>query len=267
MNNTSKTEPEVEPKKSARRELLGSGAATAASLLLGLAAVAACSDDADAASASVDAGDRPRNGDGKDAGTTTPEAPTETDADIEPLNALLAAEYNAITAYSAGAGLITNAKPADPLYALRMVIVSIAVDFQSQHKLHAAALVEAIEELGGTPVIESEVAAAFKPPQGLVDNPSIGNVLKFAAMAERGAAVSYNQVLAGMEAAKLRMLASAIEGDESQHFIVLAALVLGLAAPGSKLSMDTADDVVPEAFSTSVGARKGLDVSPPDYFA
>ena len=125
---------------------------------------------------------------------------------------------------------------------------------------------EAIEQLGGTPVVESEIAAAFKPPQGLVANPSISNVLKFATAAERGAAVAYNQVLAGLEAAKRRQLASAIEGDESQHFIVLAALVLGLAAPGPKLNSDSADDVVPEAFATSVGDYAGLDASPPDYF-
>jgi hypothetical protein len=69
-----------------------------------------------------------------------------------------------------------------------------------------------------------------------------------------------------MEAARFRLLASSIEGDESQHFIVLLALVLGLAAPGPKLGSASADDVVPEAFVTSAGERRGLDQSPPDYF-
>lgn len=200
------------------------------------------------------------------AGSGGSQAQPAGDADIAPLNALLSAEYNAITAYGAGAGLIMKAPDKDPLYTLREVIVQIAVDFQSQHKLHAAALVEAIEGLKGKPVQESEVAAAFKPPKELLANPSITNVLKFAAGAERGAAVAYNQVLSGMEDARFRFLASSIEGDESQHFIVLAALVLGLAAPGPKLGKDSADDVVPEAFVTSVGERKGLDKTPPDYF-
>jgi ferritin-like protein len=189
------------------------------------------------------------------------------DADIEPLNALLTAEYNAITAYSAGAMLIANAPSSDPLYDLRSVIVDIAVDFQAQHKLHAEALVAAIEDLDGAPVDEEDVAKVFAPPPALVANPSISNVLKFAAGAERGAAVAYNQVLAGLEAAQLRFLASAIEGDESQHFIVLAALVLGLAAPGPNLSSQRAGDVVPEAFVSSVGTWQGLDKAPPDYFA
>jgi rubrerythrin len=92
-------------------------------------------------------------------------------------------------------------------------------------------------------------------------------VLKFAAGAERDATVAYNQVLAGLESAKLRFLASAIEGDESQHFIVLAALILGLAAPTSKLDQSKVGDVVPEAFVTTVGQTDGLDKSPPDYFA
>ena len=41
-----------------------------------------------------------------------------TPADIEPLNALLSAEYNAITAYTAGAGLIDAAPNTDPLFGL-----------------------------------------------------------------------------------------------------------------------------------------------------
>jgi len=231
--------------KPARRQLLGSSAAGAAALVFGLAAVACGSDDSP-----MPAG-----------------AAGMLDADIEPLNALLAAEYNAITAYTAGAGLIADAKAADPLYALREVVTDVAVAIQAQHKLHAAALVDAIIELDGTPLKEADVAAKFAPPAALIDNPTISNVLKFAAAAERGAAVAYNQVLAGLEDSKLRFLASAIEGDESQHFIVLAALVLGLAAPGPNLSTTTAGEVVPEAFVSTIGAQPGLDQGVPDYFA
>lgn len=193
-------------------------------------------------------------------------APALVPADIEPLNALLTAEYNAITAYTAGAGLINAAPNTDPLFGLAKVIVDIAVDIQSDHKLHAAALVDAIEALGGEPVVEADVAKAFKAPQGLTDNPTISNVLKFAASAERGAAVAYNQVLAGFEDAKHRFLASSIEGDETQHFIVLAALVLGLADPGPNLSETTAKDVVPAAFVSKVGKVDGLNAAPADYF-
>jgi hypothetical protein len=203
---------------------------------------------------------------GAEAGMAGAGGAPDLDADLEPLNALLSAEYNAITAYTAGAGLINAAPNTDPLYGLREVVVAIAVDIQSQHKLHAAALVDAITELDGIPVEEADVAAAFAPPQGLVDNPTISNVLKFAASAERGAAVAYNQVLASMENAQLRFLASAIEGDETQHFIVLTALVLGLADPGPNLTVATADDVVPQPFVSKVGSVNGLNAAPADYF-
>jgi hypothetical protein len=193
-------------------------------------------------------------------------APALIPADVEPLNALLSAEYNAITAYTAGAGLINAAPNSDPLFGLAAVIVKIAVDIQAQHKLHAAALVDAIEALGSAAVVEADIAKAFKAPKALTDNPTISNVLKFAASAERAAAVAYNQVLAGFEDAQHRFLAASIEGDETQHFIVLAALVLGLADPGPNLALDTAGDVVPAAFVAKVGDVDGLNAAPVDYF-
>lgn len=189
------------------------------------------------------------------------------DADIEPLNQLLTAEYKAIAAYTAGAKLIGDAPGSDPLSALKEVITAIAVDFRSHHQLHAAELVKAIDTLSGTPVQEQTVSDAFAAPDALTSNPTITNVLKFAASAERAAAVAYNQVVAGLEDAQYRFLATSIGGDESQHFIVLAALVAGLAGPGAKLSAETADDVVPQAFVYSVGDQDGLEKAPPDYFA
>jgi hypothetical protein len=266
----------------AKRELSGVLAAT-----LGLVAIACGGDDDESMSPAGggSAGEGGQNGAAGKGSTTAGKsgsmtgdggmpttgeggsAQTSPDADIEPLNALLAAEYNAITAYSAGAGLIGDAPDTDPLYGLADVIIKIAVDIQAQHKLHAAALVEAIEALGGVPIEEDGVAAAFMAPEALSMNPTISNVLKFAASAERAAAIAYNQVLAGLEDAKHRFIAASIEGDETQHFIVLAALVLGLADPGENLGLETAEDVVPEAFVSSVGDVGGLDTAPPDYFA
>jgi bacterioferritin (cytochrome b1) len=248
-----------ETKTTARRDLLSSGPLAIASMMAGLFAVACKDDDETVPAPTPDGGIAP-----------TPDGGAVADNDIAQLNALLRAEYNAITAYTAGAGLITNAVMTDQFYMLRSVIVDIAVSFQTQHRIHAAALVDSIASLSGTPVAEADVAAAFKPPAALVANPSIMNVLKFAASAERGAAVAYNQVLAGLEDAKFRYLASAIEGDESQHFIVLAALILGLAVPTLKLNSTTATQVVPKAFVRSVGTKEGqdgLELAPPNYFA
>jgi hypothetical protein len=270
-----------------KRQLAGALAAT-----LGLVALACSSDEDDATPGAAGSGNGATGGSGnsggKNGGGSTSTAgkggatsggkagmPAAgaggageplTDADVEPLNALLTAEYSAITAYTAGAGLIDGAEEEDPLYALRDVIIKIAVDIQAQHKLHALALVDAIEALGGTPVVEADIAADFEAPAALVANPTITNVLKFAAGAERGAAVAYNQVIAGLEDAKHRFIAASIEGDETQHFIVLAALVLGLASPGPNLSLDTAEDVIPQPFVSKVGNVAGLEAAPPDYF-
>ena len=279
----------------ARRKVLSSGAGLAAAAALGGLLALACGDDDDSMPGGQPAGaggggSGGRGGSGGTggstgatggtggtggamggtsgaAGTAGTGGTTGTDADVAPLNALLSAEYSAIAAYTAGAGLIMNAPMTDPLYALRQVIIDVAVSIQSQHKLHAKALVDAIVALKGTPVVETEVAMKFTPPAELVANPSITNVLKYAAGAERGAAVAYNQVVAGLESAQLRFLASSIEGDETQHFIVIAALVLGLAAPGPMLSSTTANKVVPTAFVYTVGTDKGLNEMPPDYFA
>jgi hypothetical protein len=299
MDHNPKDQPEAQPETAhSRRGLLGSGAAAAGAAMLGLLAVACGDDDDDSMPsggtsgtggsdrAGRSGGDAGRPGGAGTGGTAGRPGTSGTggtagmagmppiaggvslpDADIEPMNVLLTAEYNAIAAYSAGATLIMNADSSDPLYDLRQVIIDIAVDFQSQHRLHAEALVEAIEELDGTPVEEQPIKDDFKAPDELAANPTITNVLKYACSAERGAAVAYNQVLEGMEDAKLRFLASVIEGDESQHFIVLAALVLGLAAPGPNLSSARAGDVVPEAFVSTVSDDyKGLDQAPPDYF-
>lgn len=275
----------------ARRQLLGTSVYGVGAALFGLAAAACGDDDDDDGNndgSSGKGGGSPNGGSGGRGGSPQGGSATNggssgrggapavagaggeggtgvgPDADITPLNALLTAEYNAIAAYTAGAGLIDEAPDSDALYGLRAEIIAIAVSIQTQHKLHAQALVEAIEGLNGTPVEEADIE--FEPPAALVRNPTITNVLKFAASAERGAAVAYNQVLAGLEDAQLRFLASSIEGDESQHFIVLTALVLGLANPGENLTVARAIDVFPQAFVSSVGGFDGLDVAPPDYF-
>lgn len=252
-----------------RRTLIRGTMASLAALTLG-SVVAACSDD-DGSGSATDAGNRDagstdRDAGGKaDAGTTGEDAGSApVDADIAPLNALLTAEYSAIAAYKAGAGLIEGAPESDPLAPLRAVILSIATDIAGQHTAHAAALVADIERLGGSAVKAADVT--FTPPQALLDKPTILNVLKLAAGAERGAAVAYNQTVERLEAARTRFLAGAIEGDETQHFIVLTALVAGLVKPGSALTVDSADAVFPEPFVSKVGDDQGL-AAVPDYFA
>lgn len=191
-------------------------------------------------------------GNGGAAGSTT-----TVDADVAILNALLTAEYQAITAYTAGAGILKNPAPTDPLKDLAPTLLATASAFLEQHKLHAEALVVQINALNGTPVSQTKVAEDFTgmPSPDLVallGNTTVLNLLKFATKAELAAAIAYTEVVASLEAAKTRLLATSIGGDESQHFIVLAALTLGLAAPTPALTPANAGGAVPFAFVAKI---------------
>lgn len=182
---------------------------------------------------------------------------TTVDADVAILNALLTAEYQAITAYTAGAGILQNPGATDPLKDLAPTLLATASAFLEQHKLHAQALVAQITALNGTPVDQTKVAEDFtgKPSPDLVallGNTTVSNLLKFATKAELAAAIAYTEVVASLEAAKTRLLATSIGGDESQHFIVLAALTLGLAAPTAALTPANAGGAVPFAFVAKI---------------
>lgn len=188
-------------------------------------------------------------------------------ADIAPLNALLAAEYQAVAAYEGGKGLITQAAETDPLAPLSETILEIASSIQEHHRKHAAALREALAQLGGVPVSESEATEGLAFPELLLESPTIDNVLRFAAGAERAAAIAYNQVVGQLEASTYRYLAGSILGDETEHFIVLAALILGLAGPGPELDSSTAGGLIPTAFISEVDGADGLKEQVRDYFS
>ncbi len=201
-------------------------------------------------------------------GTGSPESAhvTGKDANVALLNALLAAEYQALAAYDAGISLIETAAKNDPLLDLAPRLSEVAESISGHHRSHAEALARAIVELEGTPVDEAEARARFVPPKLLLEYPTILNTLRFAAAAERAATIAYNQMVEQLEAAQLRFLAGAIGGDEGEHFIVLTALVVGLAAPGPALDSSTTDKLIPTAFISSVDTEPGLKDEVPDYF-
>ncbi len=59
-----------------------------------------------------------------------------------------------------------------------------------------------------------------------------------------------------------RFIAAAIQGDETQHYVVLVTLIEGLAVPTANLTASMkADKVVPQAFvsaTTDLGGGSGL---------
>lgn len=186
---------------------------------------------------------------GSDAGSTEQQ-------DIATLNALLSAEYGAIAAYTAGAGILTAPPANDPGAAAAPTYLQVAARFRQQHRDHASVLVATIMSAGGTPVAESSVT--FTAPTGFTG--TVTNVLKLACNAEKAAAVAYNNTVRVLRTRSNRLLASAIEGDETQHFMVLYALLKGVAAPGSAIAMTNL--IVPVSFSATVMNQDGLDRVP-----
>jgi len=133
---------------------------------------------------------------------------TSTADDITILNAALAHEYQAITAYQVGAesGLLQQA------------VLDVALKFQGHHKAHASALASTIEKLGGVPVKVKTVAEYQFPLSKLK---SQTDVLHFAAGLEQSAASAYLGALPKFHNKDLISAAGSILGDETMHWAIL----------------------------------------------
>jgi Ferritin-like domain len=179
--------------------------------------------------------------------------PRNPSADNGLLNALLAAEYDAIATYTAGAGIITADTATDA--GVKDTVVKVAVHFQDQHKQHAAALKALIEANSGTAVADSMKAslpASFKGSDTV-------SVIKLAADKERAAAFTYAQVLNNISTAAAAKLVASIGAVESQHFVVLYLLAEGLIAGNAKTN-SMASLVVPAGFIVDVGLANSVNL-------
>jgi hypothetical protein len=211
------------------------------SAILGVAAaIEACSSDP--AVVATDAGT------GADGGANT------TMADITVLNALLSAEYGAIKAYDAGAAILMAPPAGDPQAGSAGVLLAVAGRFQQQHRDHAAQISMAVTAAGGTPVAESSVT--FTAPAGFTG--SVVNVLKLACNAEKGAAIAYNGAVRALGTTTRRFLATTIEGDETQHFIVLYLLLKAAVTPNAAALITGVPNIVPASFVSNLGGTNGL---------
>lgn len=175
--------------------------------------------------------------------------------DNELLNALLAAEFDAIATYSAGAMLI--AADAVTPAATKKLVTDVAVHFQTQHKEHAAALSKLITDNKGTPVADTMTPSL---PASFVASPKDTTaVMKLAADKEKAAAFTYTQVMAQISTSTAAKLVASIGAVETQHFVVLYLLIEGLIAATDKAAMSPSL-VVPAAFILDVGAAGTLNL-------
>src|SRR5690554_4132057 len=127
-------------------------------------------------------------------------------SDVRILNTALAAELEAIAAYQLGAesGLLEKS------------VLDLAVVFQGHHKEHADLLAKTVQTLGGKPV-DAKKQYAF-PVETLK---SQADVLRFAAMLEKGAVSAYLGAVPVFDNRDLSKAAASILGDEAMHWAVL----------------------------------------------
>jgi len=183
--------------------------------------------------------------------------------DVGALNGLLQAEYDAIAAYTAGAGILMSPPANDPLASAAPVVLAVAVHFQSQHKDHAKLLAATVQSLGGKPVDPG--SGTFTAPPGFT--PSVLNVIRLAANAEKAAAVAYNEGVKVVSSGDNAEILAAIGGNETQHYVLLSLVAQGIAGP-TATTMANASDFVPESFVSTVGkGTTGLEAVPDFTYA
>jgi rubrerythrin len=142
-------------------------------------------------------------------------------SDARILNTALGAEYEAVAAYQVGAESGLLQKPA----------LDLAVTFQGHHKEHADVLAKTIVKLGGKPVA-AKAKYAF-PTETLKTQ---ADVLRFAAMLEKGAVSAYLGAVPLFGNRDLAKAAASILGDEAMHWAVLRNALGEVPVPSAFVS-------------------------------
>lgn len=126
--------------------------------------------------------------------------------DVRILNTALGAELEAIAAYQLGAdsGL------------LQAPLKAVALTFQGHHREHADLLAKTIATLGGKAVLAKP---KYSFPTETLKNQA--DVLRFAAMLEKGAVSAYLGAVPLFANRDLSKAAASILGDEAMHWAVL----------------------------------------------
>jgi rubrerythrin len=129
-----------------------------------------------------------------------------TTSDVTILNTALGAELEAIAAYQLGAESGLLQKP----------VLDLALTFQGHHKEHADILASTVKKLGGKPV---DAKAKYSFPTDKLKNQT--DVLRFAAMLEKGAVSAYLGAVPLFGNRDLAKAAASILGDEAMHWAIL----------------------------------------------
>lgn len=137
------------------------------------------------------------------------------------LNTALGAELEAIAAYQVGAesGL------------LEKTVLALVVTFQGHHKEHADILAKTIAKLGGKPVSAKD---KYSFPTETLKTQT--DVLRFAAMLEKGAVSAYLGAVPVFGDRELAKAAASILGDEAMHWAILRNALGEVPVPSAFMS-------------------------------
>lgn len=144
-----------------------------------------------------------------------------TESDVRILNTALGAELEAIAAYQVGAESGLLQKP----------VLGLAVTFQGHHKEHADILSKTVIKLGGKPVAAK---AKYTFPTETLKNQA--DVLRFAAMLEKGAVSAYLGAVPVFGNRDLAKAAASILGDEAMHWAILRNALGEVPVPSAFVS-------------------------------
>ena len=154
--------------------------------------------------------------------------PSDTQKDIDILNASLGGEYFGIAAYEAaiGTGLLEGE------------VRAVAEKFQDDHKQHAQRIQDAIMGLGDDPIKTKswdEYASEFPPPP--LD--SQADILRYAASLEKSGASASVASVGELSSPELARLAASIAGVEAMHWSVLLGALGENPVPVSFIPLPT----------------------------
>ena len=163
--------------------------------------------------------------------------------DAEILNGALYYEHQAIWAYSAAAGELSDSD-------VGKAVLAIALANQADHMTHRDTLAQVVRDLGGMPVMaESSYDLSSYLEQGNGGLDSDVNIAKLALALETDAAIAYASEVARLMTPELVTAGATIAAAEAAHATVIRAALVGLgveiaAVPAAFVSADTRDQWV-----------------------
>jgi rubrerythrin len=166
----------------------------------------------------------------------TPKSQRNSDADI--LNKALYYEHQAIWAYGAAAGKLSDTK-------VGQTVKALALRNQADHIAHRDILISAIRQLNATPVAAErnyDLSSYLQRGEGALDSDI--NIAKLALALETDAAIAYTTEIAQLSTPGLITAGASIGSNESAHATAIRAafIALGVAidfVPASFVSAET----------------------------